>query len=254
MDICCGYFRGNFYLKEYGNVEASFLPVGNVSAFQVGHDITEVVQEDFTSLGGTACKLDYINQVNLNMTLNCLKVRNLALAFQGTGAHGNVTAGSVEDLEIEVLEIGALIPLAFIPTKSTVVITDGAEVDPVTYLQGTDYQVTSAGIIILPGSAIAVTDTIVVSYDYGVGSKVEALTAGQKIFELIFDGVNSGEDGEQEVVFRAWKVKFSPTSTFDLITSGEFASLEVVGTILKDDTKTGAAISKYYNFETKDAV
>ncbi len=250
MDICCGYFRGNFYLREIGSPTKPFLPVGNVSSFNVNHDITEVSQEDFTSLGGTACKISYINEVTLNMTLNCLKIRNIALAFQGTGENGNIEAGSIEDAEYTVIALGALIPLAFIPEKGTVVVTD--EAGTTTYVNGVDYQVTSAGIIPLVGGAITAAQAILVSYDYGVGSIVEALTTGQKVFELIFDGVNSGEEGEQEVVFRAWRVKFSPAAAVDLITAGEFASLEVVGTVLKDDTKTGAGKSKFYNFESRD--
>ena len=252
MDICCGYFRGNFYLKEYGNAAAPFLPVGNVSAFTLNHELTEIEQEDFTSLGGTACQISYISSATLNMTLNCLKIRNLALAFQGSGAYGNIVAGSVEDESHEVVELGALIPLAYIPEKGTVVVTDNTTPTPQTFVEGTDYVVTSAGIIPLAGGAIITTDTLLISYDYGIGSIVQALTSSQKVFEVIFDGINVGEEGEQEVVLRAWKVKFAPAATFDLITSGEFASVEVVGTILKDDTKVGAGVSKYYNLEMRD--
>ena len=250
MDICCGYFRGEFYMKKVGDPNATFLPMGNVSAFAVNHEVTNVTQEDFRGLGGSACSIDYINNATLAMTLNCLKKENLAIAFQGLATA--LAETSVEDEEHTVIELGKLIPLNFIPKKGTVVVTDDTTPTPVTFTEGTDYIVTSAGIIPQAGGAIVVSDNLLVSYTYGLGNKIEAMTTGQQTFEIIFDGMNYGEDGTQEVVMRVFKVKFGPTATFNLLTSGEFASLEVTGTILKDTTKVGTGVSQYYNFESRE--
>lgn len=183
------------------------------------------------------------------MTLNCLKKENLAIAFQGTVI--NLPTTAVVDEEHEVVALGSLIPLNFIPQKSTVVVTDDG--DPgTTFVLNTDYIVTSAGIVPLEGGAINVADTLLVSYSYGVGSKVEGITTGQQVYEIIFDGTNYGEDGEQEVVLRVWRIKFGPTATFNLLTSGEMGSLEVTAQILKDETKVGVGVSKYYNFESRE--
>lgn len=250
MDICCGYFRGDFYMKKVGDQNATFLPMGNVSAFAVNHDVTNVTQEDFRSLGGSSCAIDYINNATVTMTLNCLKKENLAIAFQGIASA--LAQTSVVDEEHEVEALGVLIPLAFIPQKSTVVVTDGATPTPETFVAGEDYIVTSAGIIPLVGGDITTADTLYVSYTYGAGNKVEAMTTGQQSFEIIFDGVNYGEDGQQEVVMRLFKVKFGPTATFNLLTSGEFATIEITGTILKDTSKIGVGKSQYYNFESRE--
>lgn len=322
MDICCAYFRGEFHLKKYGDENAPFLPVGNVSAFTINHEVTNVVQEDFTALGGNACSIDYISAATVNMTLDCLKKENLAIALQGTATELDQT--NVTGETHTVLALGSLIPLAFIPQKSTVVVnndeaiavteeehevdaldvlipldfipnassivvTDNTSPTPTTFVLGSDYTisatgitpitggnittsdtllisytynqtfvegidyiVTSAGIVVLDGGSIAVDDVISVSYTYGTGSKVEGITTGQQVYELIFDGVNYGEDGEQEVVARIWRIKFAPAATLALLTSGEFATIEIVGTLLKDDTKIGTGVSKYYNFESRD--
>lgn len=250
MDICCGYFRGKFYMRKYGDPTAVFREVGNVSAFTINHDVTELTQENFTSLGGNACALSYINGANLAMTLNCLKKENLALAFQGTVTNFAVEASETEEIEVE--ELGVLLPLAYIPKKASVVVTDGATPTPETFVEGEDYIVTSAGIIPLVGGAITTSDTLEITYTYGVGSVVEGMTTSAQTVEIIFDGINAGEDGEQEVVLRAWKVKIGPAATFDLLTTGEFASLEITGQILEDSTKIGAGVSKYYNFESRE--
>lgn len=249
MDICCGYFRGKFYMRKYGDSEAVFKEMGNASAFAINHDVTEITQEDFQGLGGNSCAISYINSATLNMTLNCLKKENLALAFQGTVKE--LTENTATE-EHDVEELGALIPLEFIPKKTTVVVTDGATPTPETFIEGEDYIVTSAGIIPLADGDITTSDTLDITYTYGVGNVVEGITTGQQVYEILFDGINYGEDGEQEVVLRVWRVKFGPTATFNLLTAGEFASLEVTGQILKDDTKVGAGVSKYYNFESRE--
>ncbi len=248
MDLCCAYFRGKFYLRKQGSGNAA-LPVGNASAFAINHEITEVEQEDFTSLGGTACKISYINNATITMTLNCLKARNLALAFQGSGSYNNVPAGSVVDQEYTTLALDELIPLEFVPEKGTVVVTDDADPTPVTFVEGEDYLVSSAGIVLIEGGDIIVGTNLVINYDYGINTLIQALTEGQDIYELFFDGVNAGESGEQQVALRVFKVKFDPTATFNLLTTGEFASVELTGTILKDTTKVGTGVSKFYNVE-----
>lgn len=250
MDICCGYFRGKFYMRRYGVQDAVFKEMGNASAFAINHDVTEITQEDFTGLGGNACAISYINSATLAMTLNCLKKDNLAIAFQGTVNNLEAEDSATEEHEVE--ELGALIPLGFIPKKGTVVVTDGATPTPETFVEGEDFIVTSAGIIPLVGGSITTNDTLEVTYTYGIGSVVEGITTGQQVYEILFDGINYGEDGEQEVVLRVWRVKFGPTATFNLLTAGEFASLEVTGQILKDDTKVGTGVSKYYNFESRE--
>lgn len=244
-DICCAYFRGEFYLKLEG-AGNPLLPVGNSSAFSINHELTEVTQEDFTSLGGTACSISYINEATITMTLNCLKARNLALAFQGSGAFNNVAAGSVVDEAHTTSALDELVPLAFVPEKSTVVVMDDGAT---TYVAGVDYRVTSAGIVLIPGGAITIGTNLEISYDYGINTIIQALTTSQRVYELYFDGMNSGESGDQQVALRVFRVKFNPTETFNLLTTGEFGSLELTGTILKDDTKTGTGVSKYYNLE-----
>lgn len=251
MDICCGYFRGQFYLKKYGDAAAPLLPMGNVSAFSISHNVTDITQEDFTALGGTACAISYINSVTASMTLNCLNKENLAIAFQGTATA--LTVNSVTDESHTVKALGELIPLAFIPKKITVIVNDD-QVAPTTFTEGTDYIITSAGIIPLVGGTIAPADVLEISYSYGLGNIIEGVTTGQQSYELIFDGANSGEDGDQEVVMRIWKIKFGPTATFNLLNTGEFGSIEITGVLLKDDTKVGSGKSKYYNFESREIV
>lgn len=247
QDICCSLFRGKVYLQKEGTGNP-LLEVGNVTSFEVTHDLTEVQQENYQTLGGNACYLQYINSANLNATLGCLKARNLALALQGNGAYENIAADSVVDESHTVNAVGELIDFERVPDKgATITVTDDAGV--VTYTAGEDYVVRGAGIQILEGSAITPGSDILVSYDYGANSLITALTSGQGTYKVVFDGVNVGEDGQRPVVFKAFRVRFSPTETLSLI-GDEFATLEVTAEILADITRSSdTQQSQYYEIE-----
>lgn len=246
-DLCCSLFRGKVYLQREGSGNP-LLEVGNVTSFEVSHDLTEVEQENYQTLGGRACYLQYINSVNLSATLGCLKARNIALALQGQGEYENIAAGSVVDELHTVTAECELIDFNRVPDKSvTIVVTD--DTGTTTYVEGTDYIVRGSGIEIAEGTTIPLASDILVSYDYGANSLITALTSGQGTYKLVFDGVNQGEDGQRPVVFKAFRVRFSPTETLSLI-GDEFATLEVTGEVLIDSSRTSdAAQSQYYEVE-----
>jgi hypothetical protein len=246
-DICCSLFRGKVYLQKEGTGNP-LLEVGNVTSFEVTHDLTEVEQENYQTLGGRSCYLQYINSANLSATLGCLRVKNLALALQGEGSYENIAAGSITDEPHTVNAEGELIDFERVPDRTgTIVVTDDTGVT--TYVAGTDYQVVGSGIVILEGTTIPLGSDILVDYDYGANSLITALTSGQGTYKVVFDGVNFGEDGQRPVVFKAFRVRFSPTETLSLI-GDEFATLEVTGEILIDSSRTSdTAQSQYYEVE-----
>jgi hypothetical protein len=240
-DICCSLFRGKVYLQKEGTGNP-LLEVGNVTSFEVTHDLTEITQENYQSLGGDNCQLEYVSSVNLNATLGCLKVRNLALALQGQGSYENIAADSVTGEQHTVNAEGELIDFNRVPDRTgTIVVTDEAT-GLTTYVAGTDYQVVGSGIVILEGTTIPLGSDILVDYDYGANSLITALTSGQGTYKVVFDGVNFGEDGQRPVVFKAFRVRFSPTETLSLI-GDEFATLEVTGEILIDSSRTQTQIN-----------
>lgn len=76
---------------------------------------------------------------------------------------------------------------------------------------------------------------------------VQALTESAQEFAISFAGLNEARSGAacSVEVFRA---KFSPMKNIDLI-SDDFGRLTLEATVLKDSTKTGAGVSKYFTIE-----
>jgi len=243
-EMCCGLYRGTFYLKDLSDEDAALLPVGNAEA-NITQEMTEITQPNYQSLGGSACKVTYPESVNLDLILHCNSPENLAIAFLGQASQ--LVGAAVEDELHPVNSIGELIPFLHAPDKSIPVVIESAD-GLTTYDEGDDYVVTNAGIIIATGSSIPVAGAnIRASYTYGANWRLDAQTISQKEFLVVLDGVNVGEGEEIPVVLKAWKVKFSPAETFALISGEDFASLEISGEILRDDTVlTG---SKFFTVE-----
>lgn len=243
--LCCGLYRGTFFLKDLSDANGALLEVGNAEA-NITQEMTEISQPNFQSLGGTACKVEYPESVNLELTLHCTSPENLAIAFLGTTTQ--LAGGTITNELHAVNAIGELIPFNFVPNReSPIVVTGPAGTTPV-YVNGTDYILTSAGIKIIEGSTIPVVGgNIAVDYVYGTNWKIDAQTVGQKEFLVVLDGNNVGQDGNVPVVLKAWKVKFAPTDSFGLISGTEFASVQVNGEILRDESKNAG--SKFFTVE-----
>ena len=242
--LCCGLYRGTIYLKDAGDPSAALLPVGNAEA-TISQELTEIEQDNFQSLGGKACSVSFVDSVSIDLTLHCTKPENLAIAFMGTLSH--LTGAAVSNELHAVHAKGELIPFNFVHNGTTPIVVTGPSATP-TYVAGTDYVVTKAGIIITEGSTIPVIGgNIEVDYTYGNNWKVDAQTVAQKEFYLVLDGYNVGDDGEKSVILKAWKVKLSPTESFALISGTDFASIEMTGEILRDETKVAG--SKFFTVE-----
>lgn len=241
--LCCGLYRGTLYLKDLANPNAALLPIGNAE-MNVTQEMTEITQPNYQSLGGSNCSVSFPNSVNLEVTMHCISPENLAIAFLGEA--GKLVGATVTDEEHVVNAVHELVDFLHVPDKTLPIIVTSAD-GVTTYVSGTDYVVKNSGIEILENTTIAMGSTIKVDYTYGDNFTLDAQTMGQKEFYAVLDGANYGEGGARPAVLKAWKVKFSPTDSFGLISGEDFASLAVTGEILKDDSKpTG---SKFFKVE-----
>lgn len=242
--LCCGLYRGSFYLQDLSDPTAPLLPVGNAEA-TISQELTEIEQPSYQQLGGSNCKVSYVESVSLDLTLHCTSPENLAIAFMGQ--YGKRVGQAVTDELHAVKGIHELIPFNFVPNRASPITVESVGGSTV-YVEGTDYVVTNAGIQIIEGSDIPVDGSnIQISYTYGDNFYVDAQTVGQKEFYVVLDGFNVGEAGNRQVVLKAWKVKFSPTDSFALISGTEFASLALSGEILRDEAKVSG--SKFFVVE-----
>ena len=63
--------------------------------------------------------------------------------------------------------------------------------------------------------------------------------------ELLFGGLNEADSGNP-VVVNIWRASQGVASSIGLMADKGFASLPVSGAILRDDSKQGASISRFY--------
>lgn len=229
------------YLKPYG-VAAASRAIGSVSVCQLTPTVDHKEQKNYGRDGGLLSTRDRLIGVAVKLTLESLSVANLALALRGTStdvASGQVATGSEET---HTAYLGGLIRLAFI-NPTSVVVTDSV---PTTYVEGTDYIVTGAGIIPLASGTITDGSEIKVSYSYSAQKVIEALTEGVTDYTLNFDGINDA-DNNSPVVVDLWRLRPAIVKTIDLI-GDNYATLEVDGQLLLDPTQTATGASKFFRW------
>jgi hypothetical protein len=232
---------GKVHLREVG-AQAAMLHIGNVSALDLGVTTDTKEQKDYTAVGGgTVAEVHRISAIELSMTLHDLDKGNISRAFLGTGS--SVVAGTVANEPI-VAFAGGFIPTAKpIDTTENVIVVNGAT----TYVLGTDYTVSAGGITIVAGGAITDGTTLEVTYTTIDHDNVEAITENAKEYELYFEGMNEAKDG-RSVNVHIYRTKLSPTDKLSLI-NDDFASFTVKSKLLRDNSKKGAGISKYFKVQ-----
>ena len=234
----CGYIgKGKVYLDR--------IFVGNVSALNVAIAEEKIEQSDYTSPGGGNCAVvQRIDSVELSMTMTRFDADNLSKAVFGNSAEQAATPIVDESIDAPaVLTDDTLVVTAQV-IDTSVAPTVTSDPSGTTYTDGTDYTFSPAGITVLAGGTIAVTDPLLVSYTPKAADVVQALTQSAQSYEVLFDGLNEADSGAP-VVVKAYKVQFGPAADIPFI-GDEFAELVLTGDILLDDTVVGAGLSQYF--------
>ena len=229
---------GKIYARIAG-AAAALLDLGNASKLELVAKDKKVTMQDFSKPGGgTYASVSRIESVTLNMTLNDLNKKNVAIALFGT--EYAVTGAAVLD-EVITAYKGGLSPLAH-PSPTAVVLTtsDGLT----TYVANTDYEVRVGGIYIIPTGAILDAASLKVDYSFASYGKVEAMTSTAVILELHFEGLNEANSGSP-VIVDVYRAQLSPAKALSLL-GDKFADLTIDAEVLVDNSKTGAGISKYF--------
>jgi hypothetical protein len=239
--------KGKVYLRSTSGGGA--MPVGNCSELTLGVETNAITQPDYTTPGGgNANEVQRVSDVTLAMTMLELRPENLEIALRGTVA---VVSGATVTDERGVAYNGGLVALDFIPDQAVApVVTQDPDGTPVVATVDVDYEVSSAGIVIIDGGIFSDGDVVGVDYTKDGSSVVEAMTTSGDEYELIFDGLNEAETGKA-VVVRVHRVKWSPTSGLGFI-GDDFGELPLEGSVLVDSTKVGASISRYFKVSFAD--
>lgn len=231
--------KGKVFLADNGAPATGLTEVGLVTNLKVSVAQEEKKLADFTAPGGgTYNKLTRVTDVTIELSLRELLPENLSKALYGTSS--KLAAGNVSAEMVTVAALGALLPLTKAGASSVVVKNQAGSV---TYVAGTDYRVTGAGIIVLPGGSITASQQLSVSYSYPQQNLLQALTTSGGEYRLVLDGLNEAESGKA-VMLDVFRVKFSPTDGLEMI-GDDFATLTIKGAVLKDTSKTGVGVSQY---------
>ena len=236
---------GQVYLE---NLSASkgLLPIGEVSKLEMSIETDKkTLQSHVQGGGGLADSVARISALNFAMDVNSLSPENLAMAM-----YGSTSAAASETItdESHTAYPGALVSFTAVPdlTDPASVVVTGTGGTP-TYVLGTDYDLSPAGILIKASGSIAAATPILVDYLSKAHNVLEMLTNSGDSYRLVFEGLNEARS-DKPVIAELYRNKFDPTSGLGLI-SDDFGTLSLTGSVLKDPAKAGAGISKYMNIK-----
>lgn len=226
---------GTIWLKKRDSAEAARM-IGNCSKLSFAISESEKSLRNHMDCGGGEVNtVSRIESVGIQITAHDFSPENLAMALYGTAT--STAAGTVTD-EAHEVTLGQPIELAYPPNAITSVLEG---VTPM--VEGTDYDIVDGEVVPKAGGALIDGDTILITYTRLASATIEALVNHGYEYELEFRGMNEAH-GCRTMNVTAYRVKFSPAGGLDLI-GDDFGSFEINGKVLRDDTKTGAGVSKY---------
>lgn len=246
---------GIVYAREVGSTQP-LQPIGGIEEFTIAIDEAKITQSNTSSSGGGNRAVVYrINAMTIAAKLQDLNPINLARSLRSAATA--VAAGTVVD-EMAIARAGGLTRLAHLQPATVVV--RNAETNAAINAAG-NYEVRPEGLFFYDDSpaveaarAAHVTATpavpfpglgIEVDYAHSGYDVIQALTAAAPILEMSFGGVNEALEDAPSVV-DVWRVQLSATKGLNLISAGAFSALDIEGEVLRDPTKTGAGVSKYF--------
>lgn len=214
-----------------------FFPAGNVSQFQLEISENVINQKDYTSgTGGIDCSVREIEDIQLNMSFKCYSIQNLAIALLGENTEVTTPVAVVAEPHTVQAECEYFPLLQMVDLTLPVIVTDAAAT---AYVAGTDYIVTATGILLPEGSTIAPGTELLIDYTPIAQDCLDLFQTIASDYELVLHGVNQAD--QKPFLVHLFNVKISPTSQADFIGDGEFATLELTGSVQKDNCRVNAS-------------
>lgn len=238
--------KGQLYLRRIGG-DTGLIPLGNSSSIAISLGLENQEVKDYTTAGGGIAASDTsVSSVTASVATYNFNAHNLALAVAGT--YTAVAGGVVAAEAHTVISQGSLLPLNKLRDTTVPVTVTGTGGTPA-YVDGTDYEMRETGIYIVEGGNIAAAASIEVNYTAADAHDIEALVATGYEYELVFDGVNTGEAGGKRQRVTGYRVKVSPSSDLPLI-SDDYSTLNLNIAFLENSAIVGTGLSKYLQIKT----
>lgn len=227
--------------------------VQNGKMFSIGYCIavdlafeTEKVDVSAANNGANTVVNEVVtsNKMNLTLTLRDVQPENVAIAMFGEASSHAAEVGRIETQQAYA---GGTMKLdRFIDPEGTApVIT--SEDGGTTYVVDENYILNEGSVYWLEDQTGAtnplVDGNVKVTYDALKGIDIDALTDSNKVFGLYFEGENIAEQGEL-VKVNMFKVSLDPTENYNVMSTEDFATLTLGGTVLESKAVTSG--SKFY--------
>lgn len=227
--------KGIVYVE---NDAGQLIDVGNATAFSYSADEDEKELKNFrTAGGGNYNSLSRVDAVNINLTLSDFSAENLSLGLFGVvtaeaaGAVSNESQTVPDDVSVDQL----------VPTDHVIDTTQTVTI--VGEVEGTDFEVTPAGIKVLASGSITASQVLDISYTKKAHDIVQAFVNAAANRRIVLDGLNEAQGGSP-VVVNVHRAKFGPAAETALI-GDEFGEIALSGKALLDTTITGTGLSQY---------
>ena len=188
-----------------------------------------------TVKGGGAVVTGSIAGTTLTVTAVASGVLVVGQVISGSGVTGGTT---ITALGTGTGGMGTYTVSATQTVASTAITATGP-----TLAAGVDYDISTGGIYVRPGTAVVDASNLLVSYAYGAHDRIEAATGTSAILEVLFEGLNDAESGLPAVV-DIWRMQVPAASELSLI-GDEMGQLKFSAEVLKDSTKP-SNVSPYY--------
>lgn len=232
--------KGKVFLAKRQDDKLRF--VGNSDKVELSFSEETKEIKDFTQAGGgTANSVSRIDKVEIGLNLFDFSPENLALAVFGEASQAS--AGTVV-AESHMLYKNRLARLKH-SHISRVVVKDA--ITDKTYQEGIDFEVLNSGVFVLELGTIEDGTQVIIDYAYGASNVIQALVNSGDEYRFVFDGLNEARSGKK-VVLEVYRVKFTPASSLSFI-GDDFGNIEINGTALSDNSKTGLTISRFFKVE-----
>lgn len=236
--------RGRFTLRPIAGGRP--FELGNVVSLNESIETDRSGRQNYQDAAGGELDVDeIITSFTFEATANDISPANIALALRGTSTA--VAAAEVTDEPVQAWA-GHRIAFRYLPDPGEAVVVKTVGDTPATLVADTDYERTPHGIRILSTTTLEFTgDTpveLTVDYERNPQYLIQALVDAGSEYEIIWHGLNA-VDGGNPITSRYFRVKFSPTSGFGRHGGDDFSELTLSGTVLADESREGAGMSKY---------
>lgn len=238
-------------LDANDNIASGYESMGLIDAVDVSFEVTKI--DLYGSLKSARSKFHTVT-TEKNGTIS-LTFRNFAASNVAKYCYGDLTevAGATGVTETITAYLGKTVPLAGV-IEGNVVLTDGAN----TLEEGKNYEVNEGSIYFYTtaeqtalGAAnnVAELASVEVEYDSKDVKSIEAFTKDSLKVALYFEGRNIADNNKNQNKVWMHVVELNP-ATLPLLSTEDFGSITVDGSLLASKAIQGAGLSQFMKIVT----